>query len=236
MRSFALNQLYSGLKASVFKPPTPFTYVAIGDSTVEGIGASHPNRTYANVVYANLKLSHKKAMHYNFGKSGVRIQGVLATQLEPTIAASPELVTISVGVNDIIHFTKLSTFRQKLTLLIETLQQETEATIVLTNIPNFSLMRVIPILLKPIAKFQINRFNKGILEIAESHGVVHIDTYKQSTVFATQFPEAVCEDSFHPSDFGYALWGNTIVTAIQGKLTPLKPLRSADTQHLESLR
>lgn len=200
----------------------PFTYVAIGDSTVEGIGASTPTRNYAHTVYSNIKLRFKAAEYYNFGKGGARVKNVLATQLDKTIEANPDLVTISIGANDVVRHTNLKTFRRRLSTLLDKLQQETHAVIVISNVPNFSILKAIPWALKPVAKFRITRFNKVILEVATTHEVLHIDTYKQSTVFAKQFPEAVFTDNFHPSDFGYALWANTILTTIEDKLPLLK--------------
>lgn len=203
----------------------PFTYVAIGDSTVEGIGASKPTRTYAYTIYTHIKLRFKHAAYFNFGKGGARVGDVLAQQLEPAVTAKPDLVTISIGANDIVRHTKLSAFRARLETLINTLQQETQAVIIISNVPNFSILKAVPRPLKPVAKFRINRINNIIRDVAAAHDILLIDTYKQSTVFARQFPEAVFTDNFHPSDFGYALWANTIVTAIEHKLPLLKPAR-----------
>jgi lysophospholipase L1-like esterase len=60
------------------------------------------------------------------------------------------------------------------------------------------------------------------LDIAHAHNLIYIDTFQTSTVFAHHYPEAVADDNFHPSDFGYALWASTIAAAIQDKLTLLK--------------
>ena len=209
----------------------PFTYVALGDSTVEGIGASAPTRNYAHTVYANIKLRFKGAVYYNFGKNGARVKDVLDTQLDKAVAAQPDLVTISIGANDVVHHTSLKTFRRRLNALLDRLQQETQAVIVISNVPNFSILKAVPWLLKPVARFHITRFNAVILEAATAHEVLHIDTYKQSTVFAKQFPEAVFSDNFHPSDFGYALWANTILTAIEHKL----PLLKRATEHSKKI-
>lgn len=199
-----------------------FTYVAIGDSTVEGIGASVPAKAYAGIVYSVIKLSFHKATYHNFGKSGARVQDVLAGQTDKAIAANPDLITLSVGANDIVRHTKLADFRSDLTGLIEKLQAGTHAMIVVTNVPNFSTLRSIPHVLKPVAKRRIKQFNGCILEVARAHNVDHIDTYHHSTILARQFPEAVASDNFHPSDFGYAIWASMVMATIQQKLAQFR--------------
>jgi len=200
----------------------PFTYAAIGDSTVEGVGASKPAKAYAGILYAIIKQNFKHATYYNFGVSGARAIDVLEGQTEKAVAVRPDLITLSVGANDIVRRTSLEAFRASLTALIERLQAETEAIIVITNVPNFSRLRSVPRLLKPVARRRIERFNAAILDIAHSHNLIYIDTFQTSTVFAHNYPEAVAGDNFHPSDFGYALWASTIAAAIQDKLTLLK--------------
>ncbi len=221
-RKTFFNAFTDQLRHLFRRPAIPFTYVALGDSTVEGVGATHASRTYAHLVYMELQHSFKRVTYTNLGKRGARIADVLTAQLERAIALKPDLITISIGANDVLHRTKLKVFRAQLNDLLSTLQHKTHAMIVLTNIPNFSLTRAVPRALKPVANLRINQYNDAILSIATLHKVTHIDTYHQSTIFAKSFPEAISGDNFHPSDFGYALWANTIVTAIHDKLVLLK--------------
>jgi lysophospholipase L1-like esterase len=201
----------------------PFVYVALGDSTVEGVGASQLSRTYASLIYADLSLSFKGATHYNLGKSGARASDVLEGQLQQAIAVNPDLITLSVGANDILRHSSLGAFRRNLTHIVESLRANTHAIIAITNIPNFSLLRVIPPPMKPLAKLRIQRFNAAVLRIAKKYDLVHVDAYRQTTVFVRQFPgEVIYKDGFHPSDFGYALWANAILMALHDKLELLK--------------
>jgi lysophospholipase L1-like esterase len=212
-----LRQIWS------FHRATPFVYVALGDSTVEGVGASQLSRTYASLVHAEVSQRFKGALHYNLGKSGARAEDVVTGQLDHAIAMKPDLVTLSVGANDILRHTKLGVYRRNLIRIVESLRSQTHAIIVVTNIPNFSLLRVIPTPLKPFAKFNIQRFNAAILGVAEKYNLVHIDAFRQTTLFIRQFPnEVIYKDGFHPSDFGYALWANTIMTSLEEKLAHLQ--------------
>src|SRR5476649_2192485 len=92
------------------KQTSTFTYVAMGDSTVEGVGASHPDRSYASIIYTSILQKHKRAIYHNFGESGAPVREVIENQLEKAIAAKPDLITISVGANDIRLRRKLSNY------------------------------------------------------------------------------------------------------------------------------
>jgi acyl-CoA thioesterase I len=192
----------------------PFVYVAIGDSTARGVGASHPSRSYTHILYQSLKQQHKKAYHHNLGVSGARIREVIVRQLDEAIAYKPDLVTISVGANDIRHRTRISSFQKDLRELIDRLQTETTARIVINNIPDFSTTKAVPVQYKAIIKILIERFNKVIELTAQETGIIYIDLHTQSRVYNRFYPEIVSEDDFHPSDFGYAIWANTIITTL----------------------
>lgn len=190
---------------------------------MEGVGASQLSHSYASLIHAEISTSFKGALHYNFGKSGAGAEEVLREQVQQAIAVQPDLVTLSVGANDILRHTGLGSFRRSLTGIVERLQAQTRALIVITNIPNFSLLRIIPTPLKPFAKLNIQRFNATVARLAATHHLIHIDAFRLTTLFIRQFPnEIIYKDGFHPSDFGYALWANTIMTSIEAKLAALK--------------
>ncbi len=219
MRLVFVSRFYQSLRRFIIqkflRPSAPFVYVALGDSSVEGIGASKPHRSYASIIYSTILETHKNAEYYNFGKNRAPIKQVLNEQLDKTINLNPSLVTISVGANDIRLKTKLTTFEKDLRVLIGRLQSETTAEIVINNIPDFSLAPAIPKHLKKISSIMINRFNRVIQKVAKEYGITFVDLYVHSKVFAKHYPESVGDDKFHPSDFGYALWATTIIANIQ---------------------
>jgi lysophospholipase L1-like esterase len=193
-------------KFAINKHYKRFVYAAIGDSTVEGIGASNPDRSYTSLIFSNIKTMHKNAQYHNFGKSGAKIYDVIKNQTESAISVKPDLISISIGANEILQHFSINDFRKNLLFLIESLKQEApKATIIINSIPSFSLTPAVPGAMKFIANLQIKRFNKCIYEISKKTNIIHNDTYNQSTICAKIFPETFANDNFHPSDFGYAL-------------------------------
>ncbi len=192
----------------------PLVYVALGDSTVEGVGASDASRAYTRLIYADLLRQYKNVTYHNFGKRGARVHDVVESQLQRAIATQPTLITLSIGANDALHQTSLKRFRADMRYLLTGLREQTQATIVMTNVPDFSFAPRIPGPLKPVIRLRIGQYNRVIASIANKLGVTLIDTFKESALVARRFPHAVSKDNFHPSDFGYTLWAHTMLTAI----------------------
>lgn len=192
-----------------------YVYIAIGDSTVEGIGTTHKDRSFPALIFAQLKQEHKNTEFHNLGKSGAKVKDVVEYQLERVCLLNPNLITVSVGGNDLRSRTKLKDFENNFSYLIEQLKMRTNAMIVVNNIPDLSHLKIIPIILRPLSKLMLIRINKAIEKIAKKYQVIHIDLYTQSKIFAKNYPEFISEDKLHPSDSGYALWANTINTYLK---------------------
>jgi lysophospholipase L1-like esterase len=195
-----------------------FTYVALGDSTVEGIGASHISKTYPSIIHSALKKSYKNVVFHNLGKSGARISDTIEGQLEKTVQINPQLITISIGANDIFKRKSLKSYSENLDLLLEQLTSKTDATIVINTIPDFSVVPSIPPILRTYCEIQGKRFNSVIEKMAEKYSVVLADLYTHTSVLGKQYPELFSDDGLHPSDIGYAIWAHAILVKIENIL------------------
>lgn len=192
-----------------------FVYAAMGDSTVEGVGTSHHTKSYPALVFEKIKSSYPQSQYHNFGKSGDRIRHVIENQLPQVLTLHPDLVTVSIGANDIRGRVKLSEFEKDLTYLIRTLQSETDAKIVINNIPDFSALPTLPIYIRIASKILIHRFNRSIEKISDNFGLTLVDIFTVSRKFCKQWRDFISNDGYHPSDAGYAIWAETIISSIK---------------------
>ncbi len=83
-------------------------YVALGDSFTEGVGDPDPARPnglrgWADRVAEVLAGRSPDFGYANLAIRGRKLDGILAEQLEPALALSPDLVTIYAGANDILR-------------------------------------------------------------------------------------------------------------------------------------
>lgn len=191
-----------------------FVYVAIGDSTVEGIGASHSSKSAPSLVFESIKQHNKTAKFHNLGKSGARISDVIDNQLEHTIELEPSLITVSVGANDLIARTRAKDFEFQLSYLLAELSQKTDARVIINNIPDVSIVGAIPFFAKALVRRKVVNLNSIIKDQARKHDLVHVDLYKNSALFIKKYPKFISKDGFHPSDTGYALWAAVIISQL----------------------
>ncbi len=83
-------------------------YVALGDSFTEGVGDVDPGlpngvRGWADRVAAALASTTDDFRYANLAIRGRKLDGILAEQLEPTLAMRPDLVSVYAGANDIMR-------------------------------------------------------------------------------------------------------------------------------------
>ena len=182
----------------------PLVYVALGDSTGAGVGAV--NGGYVARLYKRILNERPSSQLANLCVSGATTTGVLRGQLDNGVAKSPNLVTLGIGINDISHGVPLDQFTQNYDRILSTLKQQTKAHIVVSNIPDVSTARVVPVFLRGQYHQQIVNFNHRLEDIANRHGVTIFDIFLTTTRELHAHPEYFSPDGFHPSDEGYEMW------------------------------
>ena len=170
------------------------TYVALGDSTAQGIGASQPNNGYVGLVAARLAQQTGKTVRIvNLSVSGAKLADVLNTQIPQLKNYQPDYVTIEAGANDIVAFDAAS-FEKEFGQLVGALPAGT----VVANMPNFG---------GRIKKTQ---------EVATANKIITIQTKQANLPMAdlyhyTKTRESLrnyAADFFHPSNRGYKNWAD----------------------------
>ena len=122
--------------------PTSFTYVALGDSTGAGIGARAG--VYVARLFRKIEPLRPGAKLVNLCVSGATTTDLLRDQLEQGIAASPDLVTVGIGINDVGHEVKIDEFARNFETILSSVRSRTNARIVVTNLPDISSAPRIP--------------------------------------------------------------------------------------------
>lgn len=198
---------------SVVKPG-PIVYVALGDSTGAGIGA----RDGGYVARLNRRLlDHRPGSELlNLCISGATTEDVLRRQLQSGVAKSPDMVTVGIGINDIGHGFTIEQFAKNYEEILTTLKENTQAAIVVTNIPDVSSAPRIPASMRAEYQRQIERFNERLEEIARRHEVTIFDIFTITRRELPSHPEYFSSDGFHPSDEGYELWAEQMWPTFAG--------------------
>lgn len=187
------------------------TYVILGDSTAAGVGGTYDRGIAVSTTRA-LERRHRVTMT-NLAVSGARIRDVRRPQLPR--AGRPDLVLLSVGANDVTHFTQIRSMRDDLRAIVQTLRTSNpDVKIVITGSPDMGSPPRIPRLLRGIAgrrTLQVNRMFRAEAERLHLHFAPIADVTgpmfrRDRSLFA--------EDRFHPNDRGYATWVPVLNEAI----------------------
>jgi len=194
-------------------------YVALGDSTVEGVGASSPERNYVSRVYARLRSVYPDARLANLGVGGATSAHVLVRQLDRAIALGPHLVTLSIGPNDITGRVSVETYEKNLETILGRLTYGTTAVVVANLIPDLGVTpRFNGSRERVTVAARTVRFNDALARRARAHGVQLVDLYAASQREVPLRPELIGSDGYHPSDAGYARWAELLWEGVEARI------------------
>ncbi|MEO7364418.1 MAG: SGNH/GDSL hydrolase family protein [Candidatus Saccharimonadales bacterium] len=182
-----------------------FTYVALGDSTAQGIGASKATNSYVGLLSERVATqTGKKVRLINLSVTGAKIEDVLSKQLPQLANYKPDLVTIEIGANDLSGYDDVQ-FNKKFTELASLLPDNTYV----SDMPFFG------------GRNKDNspavRASKHIAAAVSSNklNLVKLQDYTQAhqsfTVYAADF--------FHPINKGYINWADAFWMQIKPDLT-----------------
>lgn len=194
-------------------------YAALGDSTVEGQGATRREANYVSRLHERLRTVYPAARVVNYGIGGATSADVLADQVRRAVAAVPHLVTISVGPNDITTRVPVATFEQRIGEILKILARDTRAVVVVNLLPDIA---VTPRFRSSDARDALGRqtvlFNEALRRQARAHGAEVVDLYTVSQKEVPARPELLSDDGYHPSDAGYARWAELMWEGVSARI------------------
>jgi lysophospholipase L1-like esterase len=194
-------------------------WVALGDSTAQGLGAPGPRGGY--IGQALRQLRRGTGQHWrvlNLSVSGALIRDVLTEQI-PQLPAAPDLVTCGAGANDILYSAPAKLFGDMRALL--------------GKVPDGTVVLDLPLLagfwwiVGRMSVPYITRINRVIYEVARERQLP-VATISQH--FMPPWVGKFSVDSFHPSQDGYRDWTRALLAAVPAvQPAPQDPLTGAST-------
>lgn len=186
-------------------------YIAAGDSTGVGYGASSIEGTYTYKIAQFLAEDHT-VEYKNISVSGYETEDVLKKQVSQIIAWKPDVVTISMGANDATHLVAAAKILDNYKLIITALEQGTNAKIYITDIPNFDGATILPWPYYVFLEYRSGQVNPQLLALADARvKIVDIHNFGWSSAPYDDRAETYAADHFHPNDLGYQNWANAFL-------------------------
>jgi len=183
----------------------PVVYAALGDSTGVGVGA-RKGGGYPARLLQRIERVRPGSRLFNLCASGATTEGVLRTQVGRVGEASPTLVTLGIGINDVTRQLSPEQFARNLEEIVARLREQTAAPLVVSNLPDVSHAPAVPAFLRDEARRRIILFNERLAAFAARHGLFLADAFEKSAAVIPTHPEFFSPDGFHPSDEGYEFW------------------------------
>jgi lysophospholipase L1-like esterase len=209
------DRLARGLPADCGAAPL---YVALGDSTVEGVAATSPRHNYVSRLHERLRAIYPNARVENLGVSGAVSSDVLRAQLDRAVRLNPDLVTLSIGPNDITGGVSVDDYEENMARILGRLRRDTRAVVVVNLLPDLAVTpRFRHSDKRDLVGRLTVRFNEALERQARANGVELVDLYERSRDEVPRRPELVASDGYHPSDLGYARWAELMWTRVAPK-------------------
>jgi acyl-CoA thioesterase I len=196
---------------------TPLVYVALGDSTVYGLGASSPSTHYVARLFWQLHSEYPLARLANRGACLATTADVLAHQVPAAIIDRPHLVTLSVGPNDLRQGRAPEDFAGRVEVILERLERDTDAAVILNALPDLALSPRFREPERSMVAALTRHYNHALRHVADHFGIELVDLTITDRVEGDP-QRFFCDDGYHPSDAGYAAWAGAMWDAVGGRI------------------
>lgn len=174
--------------------PGGLLYVALGDSTAQGVGASRPERGYVGLLADRMReASGRPVMVINLSVTGAKVQDVLDTQIPALRRLHPDVVTVAIGANDVRSF-DAGRFASRMDQLAAQLPPGT----FLADVPWFMAGAWEGNAERAGADVARESAARGLVLVPLHHALARRGWASMLTDFAP--------DWFHPNDRGYRAW------------------------------
>ncbi len=175
------------------KEPGEITYLALGDSAAQGIGATSPMRGYVGLVAKSLEQkTGKKVRIINLSKTGATLQDCLEEQIPKASGIKADLVTIEIGANDV-KANNPAAFKENYKKL-------------LPQLPDGTYVSNMPIFNSRPGSTQPARELSSIIDdlLSKESRLNFVNLQKETTDHQSIFGFA--PDLFHPNNLSYKNW------------------------------
>lgn len=184
------------------KEPGEITYLALGDSAAQSIGATSPGRGYVGLVAGKLQARTNKTVRIiNLSKTGAKMSDYLAHQAPKIADIQADLVTIEIGANDITDF-NAGRFRLEFKQVLATLPDDAYV----SDMPLFNS--------RPFSTGNAKQASSIIKEELRAYPKLYpVNLEKQTTENQSIFGFA--PDLFHPNNASYKNWADAFWLSIE---------------------
>lgn len=194
-------------------------YVALGDSYTIGTAVLPAERWPERLVDALRPVAPTLSLAANLGVDGYTSADLIRDELPALDDLASDLITVLIGVNDIVQGVAPATYEANVESILEALLARLPpGRIVTVAIPDYTVTPAGADFGDPGRKHDaIVSANATMARHSRDRGIAYVDTFDLSLRAATD-RTLVAHDGLHPSGAQYALWVERIAPVIAGLL------------------
>ena len=188
-------------------------YLALGDSYTIGTGASHESRNFPSLLAVHVQETTTREVEVvNPAVNGFTTIDLLAKELGYITDLKPDLVSVLIGVNDLVQGRRAQQYRESLIEIYNAIAatQLPAGRVAAISIPNWSVVPAARDYGDPArVRSLTEQFNAVARQEAEARSFLWVDLTEVSTR-ATGSTGWIAADDLHPGDAQYAAWAEEI--------------------------
>jgi acyl-CoA thioesterase-1 len=192
---------------------SPIRYLALGDSYTIGTGASGPSHNFPSLLARRLTDATRREVQLtNPAVNGFTTLDLMAKELDRVNGLKPDLVTVLIGVNDLVQNRSVDEYRASLRSIYDRVRALASAPgrVAAISIPNWSVAPAAAQFGEPtLIRTVTNDYNAAARDEALERGFMWIDITGVST-YRLGAPGWIAADQLHPGDIQYEAWAEVI--------------------------
>lgn len=192
----------------------PLRLIALGESTVAGVGAASHDRALTGQLAAALNRVTGRRVDWSVvARTGINARNCYVELVPKLDGCSADLVVIALGVNDSIELHSASRWVADLEKLINAVRAVVgDVPVLLAGVPPLDCFPVLPEPLSFVLGARSASLGQAAIKLAaKMERVVHVPFQIEKG----NCDELFCADGFHPSEQGYKLWAEQLAEAYE---------------------
>jgi lysophospholipase L1-like esterase len=202
--------------------PARLAMVVLGDSLASGFGASVHENGLAHRIFTQLRAERPSSTYANLAVPHSTMGDVLRHQLPQLHGLQADVVLLIAGANDLRYTRDTFIFARRFRHLLKCVHEAApDALVAAGGMPDVTQTIGVPPLLKPAILRICMRLNETMRRIVCEYGDCFVDLFKFTNAPLQSAHLYLCEDGYHPNDFGYAEISERAYPAIAEKLAAI---------------
>ena len=190
----------------------PLRLIAVGESTVAGVGArTHETGLAGQLALALARHTHRGVEWRVVARSGINARKCRVELVPQLSDRRADVVMIALGVNDAIEFHTSRRWASDVERLIGDVRAQVgDALVLLSGVPPLDYFPALPQPLRLVLGARSAALGRASLDLVKKLKRV---VYVPFRIERERCDDLFCADGFHPSELGYSEWAEQLAEA-----------------------